>query len=141
VGIPARLGYADVRNHLSTKKLIELLGSDLFRWHSFTELHLEGRWVKATPAFDVGLCRRFGVHPLEFDGRHDSLFQEYDQAGRRYMEYVSQRGCYADVPYEAIITEFKSVYPRWLALVRAGKNENFAPNAEESLDRLDSAYS
>lgn len=61
VGIPARVAYADVRNHLSTKKLIEMLGSDLFIWHSLTELHLEGRWVKATPAFNASLCRRFGV--------------------------------------------------------------------------------
>ena len=130
VGIPARVGYADVRNHLSTKKLIELLGSDLFRWHSFTELKLEGRWVKATPAFDLRLCRRFGVYPLEFDGRHDSLFQEYDHEGRRYMEYVRQRGHYADVPYDAILAEFKSVYPRWLALVSAGRTENLAPEAQ-----------
>ncbi len=115
VGIPARLGFADVRNHLSTKKLIELLGSDLFRWHSFTELYLEGAWVKATPAFDLRLCQRFGVLPLEFDGRQDSLFQEYDHSGRRYMEYVTQRGNYADVPYEAIVAEFKSAYPRWFA--------------------------
>src|SRR5208282_5670600 len=95
--------------------LIEMLGSDLFIWHSLTELHLEGRWVKATPAFNTSLCRRFGVRPLEFDGQHDSLFQEYDQGGRRYMEYVAQRGHYPDVPYDTIIADFKSTYPRWLA--------------------------
>src|SRR5499425_2590255 len=89
--IPARVGFADVRNHLSTKKLLELMGGDLFVWHSLTELYLEGRWVKATPAFNLSLCQRFGVHPLEFDGRHDSLFHEYDQAGRKHMEYVRDR--------------------------------------------------
>src|SRR5262249_55539489 len=60
VGIPARVGYADVRNHLSTKKLRELVGGDLFIWHSFAELYLDGRWVKATPAFNLSLCQRFG---------------------------------------------------------------------------------
>jgi transglutaminase-like putative cysteine protease len=129
VGIPARVGYADVRNHLSTKKLIDLLGSEIFLWHSFTELYLEGQWVKATPAFHLGLCKRFGVHPLEFDGRHDSLFQEYDQTGRRYMEYVKQRGNFPDVPYDAIIADFKAVYPRWMALVSAGERGNFAAEA------------
>jgi transglutaminase-like putative cysteine protease len=129
VGIPARVGFADVRNHLSTKKLIELLGSDLFRWHSFTELHLEGRWVKATPAFNIGLCRRMGVRPLEFDGREDSLFQEYDHGGRRYMEYVNQRGVYGDVPYDLIIAEFKSAYPRWMEMVSAGGHGDFAAEA------------
>lgn len=128
--IPARVGYADVRNHLSTKKLLELMGGDLFIWHSFTELFLEGRWVKATPAFNLSLCQRFGVHPLEFDGRQDSLFHEFDREGRRHMEYVRERGNYPDVPYEAIIADFKKTYPRWMTLVREGKRGNFAAEAQ-----------
>jgi transglutaminase-like putative cysteine protease len=126
VGIPARVGYADVRNHLSTKKLLELVGGDLFIWHSFTELYLEGQWVKATPAFNLSLCQRFGVRPLEFDGRHDSLFHEYDSGGRRHMEYVRQRGHFPDVPYDAIIGDFKKLYPRWLALAATGEQGDFA---------------
>jgi transglutaminase-like putative cysteine protease len=128
VGIPARVGYADVRNHLSTQKLIDLIGGDLFIWHGFTELYVEGRWVKATPAFNLSLCKRFGVLPLEFDGRHDSLFHEYDQGGRRHMEYVRQRGHYPDVPYDTIIADFKKMYPRWLAL-RATGDGDFAREA------------
>ncbi len=114
VGIPARVSYADVRNHLATKKLLELVGGDLFVWHGLTEFYLDGRWVKATPAFNWSLCERFGVRPLEFDGRHDSLFHEYDRAGRRHMEYVNDRGHYADVPYGAILADFRRVHPRWL---------------------------
>ena len=129
VDIPARLGYADVRNHLSTKKLLELIGGDLFIWHGFTELYLEGRWVKATPAFNLSLCKRFGVRPLEFDGRNDSLFHEFDQGGRRHMEYVSQRGHYPDVPYDMIIADFKKMYPRWLALLARGGHGDFAREA------------
>jgi transglutaminase-like putative cysteine protease len=129
VGIPARVGYADVRNHLSTQKLIELIGGDLFIWHGFTELYVEGRWVKATPAFNLSLCKRFGVLPLEFDGRHDSLFHEYDQGGRRHMEYVRQRGHYPDVPYDTIIADFKKMYPRWLALRATGEYGDFAREA------------
>jgi transglutaminase-like putative cysteine protease len=125
-GIPARVAYADVRNHLSTKKLIELIGGDLFIWHSFTELHLEGRWVKATPAFNLSLCQRFGVRPLEFDGLHDSLFHEYDQGGRRHMEYVRERGNYPDVPYEKILSDFKKQYPRWMTLLSVARQRDFA---------------
>ena len=130
IGIPARVAYADVRNHLSTKKLLELMGGDLFIWHSFTELFLEERWVKATPAFNLSLCERFGVHPLEFDGRHDSLFHEFDREGRRHMEYVRERGNYPDVPYDAIIMDFKKTYPRWMMLVSEGKRRNFAAEAQ-----------
>jgi len=129
VGIPARVGYADVRNHLSTQKLIELIGGDLFIWHGFTELYVEGRWVKATPAFNLSLCKRFGVLPLEFDGRHDSLFHEYDQGGRRHMEYVRERGHYPDVPYDTIIADFKKMYPRWLALLATGGHGDFGTEA------------
>jgi transglutaminase-like putative cysteine protease len=129
LGIAARVAFVDVRNHLSTKKLLELIGSDLFIWHSYAELHLDGRWVKATPAFNLTLCQRFGVRPLEFDGRHDSLFHEYDLEGRRHMEYVRQRGHYPDVPYNEIIAEFRQVYPRWMELVSAGAHRDFATEA------------
>jgi transglutaminase-like putative cysteine protease len=129
VSIPARVGFADVRNHLSTKKLLELVGSDLFIWHSYTELYLEGRWVKATPAFNLKLCERFGVRPLEFDGRQDSLFHEYDQGGRRHMEYVRERGHFPDVPYDEIVADFKKMYPRLLAVAAAGGQRDFAREA------------
>jgi transglutaminase-like putative cysteine protease len=129
VGIPARVGYGDVRNHLSTKKLLELTGGNLFIWHGYTEFYLEGRWVKATPAFNLSLCKRFGVRPLEFDGRNDSLFHEFDQGGRRHMEYVKQRGHYADVPYDTIIADFKELYPRRFAAPAAGVRGDFAKEA------------
>ena len=117
-GIPSRVYYADVRNHLSTPKLLELLGTDIFTWHGCTELFLpdpkngDRRWVKATPAFNLSLCEKFGVHPLEFDGSVDSLFHEFDRAGRRHMEYVNARGSFADVPYEAIVANFRATYPK-----------------------------
>jgi transglutaminase-like putative cysteine protease len=117
VGIPSRVGYADVCNHLSTKKLRDLIGGDLIIWHGFTELYLDGLWVKATPAFNLRLCERFGVVPLDFDGRHDSLFHQYDRTGRLHMEYVNQRGTFADVPYDILVADFKRVYPRWIALL------------------------
>jgi transglutaminase-like putative cysteine protease len=129
LGIPARVAFADVRNHLSTKKLLELMGGDVFIWHSLTELYLEGRWVKATPAFNLSLCQRFGVHPLEFDGRRDSLFHEYDQAGRKHMEYLRERGHYADVPYESILADLRKAYPRWMKLISENQDGAFASEA------------
>ena len=114
ISIPARVGYADVRNHLSTKKLDELTGGNVYTWHSYTDLFLENHWVKATPAFNKSLCERFGVHVLEFDGRNDSLFQEFNQAGHRHMDYVRQRGVFDDVPYERIQDDFEKNHPKWL---------------------------
>ena len=110
-GIPARVGFADVKNHLTTPALRERMGSDLFVYHGYTELHLEGRWVKATPAFNVELCRRFKVKPLEFDGRADSIFHPFDEDDRRHMEYLRERGSHADVPVAEIMQAFREAYP------------------------------
>jgi transglutaminase-like putative cysteine protease len=115
VGIQARPGYADVRNHITSKKLHDLVQTDIFYWHSYTELFIGGKWVKCTPAFDAVLCARAKLAPLEFDGENDSLFQPFDPAGRRHMEYLLDRGPYPDVPFETIIAEFKRLYPKLVA--------------------------
>ncbi|WP_100637816.1 transglutaminase-like domain-containing protein [Marinobacter salexigens] len=110
IGIPSRLGLADVRNHLSSPKLIEWLRSDIFRMHGFIELHLNGKWVKATPAFNKQLCELMKVEPLEFDGVTDSIFQEYTEAGEAHMEYVNDHGVFDDVPHEFILSGIKAAY-------------------------------
>ncbi len=128
-GIPARLRFADVRNHLCTPKLRELVGGDVFYYHGYVELALDGRWVKATPAFDLALCERFGVTPLEFDGRGDSIFQAYDRAGRRHMEYLIDRGAHADVPTAEIIATFAREYPRLIERGAAASPTRFRDEA------------
>ncbi len=111
-GIPSRAGFATVRNHLATKQLLEFMGSDLFVFHGFTEFFLEGKWVKATPAFNRELCERFGVEPLEFNGREDSIFQAAGAGQRKFMEYVEFYGSYADIPVDAIVAGFQKTYGR-----------------------------
>ena len=133
-GIPARLGYADVRNHLATPRLIEQMGTDLFIFHGYTDLWLEGRWVKATPAFNIQLCEKFGVLPLEFDGHTDSIFHPHDAEGRRHMEYVRDRGTYDDVPYEEILATFREIYPRF-DYASAGASGDFEAEAEAERKR------
>lgn len=112
-GIPARLGFSDVRNHLTTEKLRAQMQSDLFLWHGYSELLLDGRWLKASPAFNIEMCTRFGVKVLDFDGTADSLFHPFDEAGRRHMEYVNQRGSFDDLPLDEIIATFEVEYPSW----------------------------
>lgn len=124
-GIPARVGFADVKNHLTTPKLAETMGSDLFIYHGYADLYLDGKWVKATPAFNLELCRRFRVKPLEFDGREDSIFHPFDEDDRRHMEYVADRGRFADVPVEEIQAAFKAAYPRFYAMGAAAAKETF----------------
>ena len=111
IGIPARLGYADVVNHLSTARLRKSMKTDMFYYHGYCSVYLNDRWVKSTPAFNLSLCEKFGLKPLEWDGNKDSLYHEFDEAGNRHMEYVHDRGEYADVPYDDIIAVFKQHYP------------------------------
>jgi transglutaminase-like putative cysteine protease len=129
-GIPARVGYADVRNHLSTERMRQMLQTDLYIWHGYTELWLDGAWVKATPAFNLTLCQRFGTLPLEWDGQTDSLYHPYDREGRRHMEYVNQRGSFEDVPQAQIASDFAQTYPRWLETAAAIADADFERDAE-----------
>ncbi|HEX7375012.1 MAG TPA: transglutaminase domain-containing protein [Steroidobacteraceae bacterium] len=113
-GIAARVGFADVRNHLSTARLRRAMGTDVFIWHGYTEILLDGAWRKATPAFNLQLCEKFGLLPLEFNGREDSLYHPFDRQGQRHMEYVAERGSFEDVPFARIIADLRSFYPAWL---------------------------
>jgi transglutaminase-like putative cysteine protease len=135
VRIPARLGFADVRNHLASEKLLARLGTDLFVFHGFTEFWLAGRWVKATPAFNIELCERFGVRPLEFDGRRDALFHAYSADGRRHMEYVAERGSFADLPFEEIMRAFAACYGHIPAGADRDRDELFDPPDEAPAPR------
>ena len=127
-GIPARLGFADVRNHLSTEKLRQTMKTDVFVWHGYTELWIDGAWRKATPAFNLSLCEKFGLLPLEFDGIHDSLYHPFDRAGNQHMEYVHERGSFEDLPLDQICATFAEVYPFWAP--GGLDNGDFAADAE-----------
>lgn len=127
-GIPARLAFADVRNHLTSEKLSEAMGTDVFAWHGYTELFLNGRWLKASTAFNVELCERFGVKVLDFDGTADALMHPYDEAGNRHMEYVRQRGSFDDLPFDEILATFAEVYSTAIMDVHADPDPRFAPS-------------
>lgn len=110
-GIPARIGYADVRNHLCSPKLkAAMAGNDLFVYHGYVEMYLEGQWVKSTPAFNHELCEKVGIEALGFNGRDDSMMHPFDKEGRQHMEYVKDHGHFFDHPHERVESTFGEVY-------------------------------
>ena len=111
VGIPSRLGFADIRNHLAPKDLVEVMGTNLFVYHGYSELWLNNRWVKATPAFDIGMCNKFDLKPVEFDGLTDAVFHERNKNGELHIEYVKYHGAYVDLPFKEIMRAFIDEYP------------------------------
>lgn len=111
VGIPSRLGFAKVRNHIATEKLEERLKTNVLVFHGYTELFIDDKWVKATPAFNKTLCEKLNVDSLEFNGQDDSVFQSYNQQGGDFMEYLHDYGTFDDIPRDLFISELKIHYP------------------------------
>ena len=110
LGIPARLGFADVKNHLSTERLRRSMNTDVFYWHGYTAIQLGGQWLKATPAFNIELCEKFRIKPLEFDGHEDSIYHPFDLEGRKHMEYLRFHGEYDDLPLDEIMATYAKRY-------------------------------
>ncbi|MEZ5344394.1 MAG: transglutaminase family protein [Pyrinomonadaceae bacterium] len=111
VGVPSRLSFYIVRNHIATDKLEKMLEKNYLVFHGAAEMYIGGNWLKTTPAFNKNLCDYLNVEPLEFDGTADSVFQEFDKKGNVFMEYLHEYGAFADLPYELYLSELMKHYP------------------------------
>ena len=111
VGIPSRIIVAEVRNHLASDRLKQLVGGEIFV-HCLTSVHVAGQWVKATPVFNQILCRLYRISPLEFDGRSDSCDHPYDEVGQERMQLVRTLGEFDDLPYDDVVTWLRQAHPR-----------------------------
>ncbi|MCK8520634.1 transglutaminase family protein [Aquimarina sp. D1M17] len=116
LGIPARIHLAKVKNHIAVEKLTEKFGTNELTPHGMVNIYLNGKWVKASPAFNKTLCEKCNVAPLEFDGEEDSMFQEYDSAGNVFMEYLEDYGHFEDVPFDFMIENMKTHYPELVSM-------------------------
>lgn len=117
-GIPARLGFADVRNHLQSERLASVMKTDVFRYHGYSVLWIGGAWRKASPAFNRELCARFGVAPLAFDGSRDALLHAFTGDGTRHMEYLRDHGVRQDLPLSEILDAYALHYPGMVPALR-----------------------
>ena len=109
-GIPARLHLADIRNHLIPDNLMKVMGTDLFICHGYCEVSIGEKWVKATPAFDLAMCRENRIMPVEFDVKKDGILHSHNLNGERHIEYVRDRGIRADVPMDEILALWVESY-------------------------------
>ena len=111
LGIPSRLVFADVRNHIASPQLRKFVGGDIFHFHCMAAVRLEGRWLRVTPVFSRSVCRLFGIQPLEFDGTQDSIFQPCEGAAGTHMEFVREHGEFDDLPYERVVNGLRGAHP------------------------------
>jgi transglutaminase-like putative cysteine protease len=127
-GIPSRLCFADIRNYRVPPGIRELMGTDLFVYHGYCELHMGGEWVKATPTFDLDTCERHGFVPVEFDGHRDAVLPSRDRSGRPHIAYIRRHGCFPDLPFERIMAAFARAYAsvnleRWQMAARKNASQ------------------
>ncbi len=114
VDIPSRLHFADLRNHQVPPDLMEKLETDMFIYHSYTEIYLNERWIKAAPIFNIELCEKFGFLPVEFSGKGDAMLHPRDKEGRLHFDYVRDHGTYPDFPHQEVMEAFRKAYPSWI---------------------------
>jgi transglutaminase-like putative cysteine protease len=134
VGIPSRMHFTNVKNHISTEKLEKELGTSLLVFHGYTELYLDDKWIAATPAFNKELCEHLNVDPLEFDGKESSVFQQYDREGGKFMEYIHDYGTYPDIPFQKMVGEWKKHYSDFIKRLKDGQAD--LKDFDWDLDRL-----
>ena len=109
-GIPARVHFVDIRNHRVPSKVRDLLRTDLFPYHGYDEIHIEGKWVKATPTFELKVCQENRLMPVEFDGKHDAMLPSHDLDGKPHIEYLQDHGCYENFPLDEIYDAWSQAY-------------------------------
>ncbi len=112
LGIPAAIGLSDVVNHFTTPKMQQMMGGrEVFMHHGWAALYIDGRWLKAVPAFNKELCALMRVPPTNFDGTRDAVLQQYKEDGSVHMEYLRDHGVWSDLPYLRIDSDWSGYYP------------------------------
>ena len=110
IGIPARLGFADIQNHQVRGPLAELTPEGIIRYHCFTEWFVGGRWLKATPSFDRGLSQELGWRLVEFDPQADALLPATDLEGKPHISYLRYHGWRLGVPLDEFMAVTRGHY-------------------------------
>ena len=110
IGIPARLGYVDVINHFPVGKMAEMMGTNVFIYNGYSELYIEGKWIKANPSLDLKTCQEHRIIPVEFDGTRDAMLHSHNQDGELHIEIIRDHGHYLDMPFDEVKEALEQTY-------------------------------
>ena len=125
INVPARLGFADIINHLLPDKFLKIYGTSLLVYHGFSELYLNDTWIRVTPIFDLQMCRKHRIIPVEFDGKNDARFHPLNEEGKQHIDYVRYHGSFEDLPLDQMLNARKESmgerYELWKENVLQGR--------------------
>ena len=96
---------------MTTKRLSDLMGCDIFYYHGYTgglaRRPLGEGDARSTKSGGFGL-----EASKEWDGVADSIYHPFDLGGRRHMEYLAYRGVFADIPFDEVARRSATGYPK-----------------------------
>jgi transglutaminase-like putative cysteine protease len=110
-------------------RLWNIMKTNIFAFHGYNELYIDGRWVKVTPTFDIGMCQRLNLKPVEFDGHNPAIFHSHDLSGRLHIEYINDHGHFADLPFETVVNGFSRAYTE--DMIKKWKESSLQPEKEQ----------
>jgi transglutaminase-like putative cysteine protease len=101
VGIPARIGFVAIHDHLISDTFKEMIGGiNILPLHGYAEFFIEGKWVHASPSYDVAICQKNRYVTVEFDGMNNAKDSPYDRDGKKHIEHIKDHGTFDDLPWE-----------------------------------------
>ncbi len=107
IDIPCRLVFVDIKNY-KAPEILRKFFDNLFMYHGYCEIFFNNKWIKATPTFNIEMCKKFGYKPTEFNGENDALLEKYNIDGELTFEYVNFRGKFADFPFDEVVSTYKN---------------------------------
>ncbi len=112
VGVPSRLGFANVKTSIAPESLRRVLHTDVMVFQGYTEIWIEDHWVRVNPAFNASLCQKLAIPALEFGILEQKHFQT-----------VKDYGCFHDLPYDLYVQELRNYYPHLFDLVEENDDQ------------------
>ena len=97
-GIPARIGFQDIRDYMIVGDFLRLMGTNELSHHGMNAVFLNGRWVMADCTLDSGLANRKRYRLVEFDGARHALLPKTSRTGKPHFDILKQYRFYNDTP-------------------------------------------
>lgn len=102
-GIPSRLVFAKIKNHLMPQHVLALTKTNILPRHGYTQFLLKGRWINLAPTFDKALSEKNDLPLVEFDGENHAVLPSLNRKGEPWIEYIEKFSPHADLPFDWIV--------------------------------------